>query len=73
MDSIPRSAPLSILLVALAVVFAVLAVLYELGTIQFAVSDPNSKHHTTHAIALGVLAVAALVAANFTRPQSSGA
>jgi hypothetical protein len=69
MQSIPRSAPLSILLVVLAVVFAVLAVLYELGAIQFAVSDPSSKHHTTHAVALAVLTVASLIAANFTRPQ----
>ncbi|HEY4027829.1 MAG TPA: hypothetical protein VGO86_15485 [Candidatus Dormibacteraeota bacterium] len=71
MQSIPRSGPLSILLVVLALVFAVLAVLYAAGTIQFAVSDPTAAHHPTHAILLAVLCVASLVAANFTRPRSA--
>ncbi|HSR25229.1 MAG TPA: hypothetical protein VLW53_16860 [Candidatus Eisenbacteria bacterium] len=71
MESIPRSAPLSILLVALAVVFAVLAVLYAQGTIHVLVSDPHAAHHYTHAIVMAVLAVASLVAANFTRPRAA--
>lgn len=70
MDSIPRSAPLSILLVVLAVVFVVLAVLYAVGSIQFLVSDTHSTHHYTHAILFIVLAVGSLIAANFARPRS---
>lgn len=71
MQGIPQSAPLAILLVALAVVFAILAVLYAMGTIQFLVSDPHSPHHYTHTILFGVLAVASLIAANFTRPRTA--
>ena len=71
MDSIPRSGPLSILLVALAVVFVILAVLYAVGAIQLFVSDPHATHHYTHTILFGVLAVASLVAANFTRPRTA--
>jgi hypothetical protein len=71
MESIPRSGPLTIALLVLAVVFAVLAVLYAVGTLQFAVSDTTAAHHPTHAIALGILCLAALVAANFTRPRSA--
>ena len=71
MESIPQSAPLSILLVVLAVVFAVLAVLYGIGTIQFLVSDTHSAHHYTHAVLFGVLTVASLIAANFTRPRTA--
>jgi amino acid permease len=70
MESIPRSGPLSILFVVLALVFVVLAVLYALGTIQFLVSDTSSPHHYTHAVLFFVLAVGSLVAANFTRPTS---
>jgi hypothetical protein len=72
MESIPQSLPLSILLVVLAAAFAVLAVLYALGDIQVLVSDPHSPHHVTHAVLFGVLALASLVAANFTRPRSLG-
>jgi hypothetical protein len=71
MDSIPQSAPLSILLVVLAVVFALLAVLYALGSIQFLVSDTTAAHHPTHAVVMGVLALASLVGANFTRPRAA--
>jgi hypothetical protein len=69
MESIPRSAPLSILFVALAMVFVVLAVLYAVGAIQLLVTDTHSTHHYTHAILFAVLAVASLIAANFTRPR----
>jgi hypothetical protein len=71
MQGIPQSAPLAILLVVLAVVFAILAILYAMGTIQFLVSDPHSPHHYTHMILFGVLAVASLIAANFTRPRTA--
>jgi len=71
MESIPQSAPVSILLVVLAVVFAIAAVLYAMGTIQFLVSDPNAPHHYTHMILFGVLALASLIAANFTRPRTA--
>ena len=71
MQGIPQSAPLAILLVVLAVVFAILAVLYAMGTIQFLVSDTHSTHHYTHMILFGVLAVASLIAANFTRPRTA--
>jgi len=71
MQSIPQSAPLSIALVVLAVVFAVLAVLYAMGGLQVLVSDPHATHHYTHAILFGVLALASLVAANFTRPKAA--
>ena len=71
MESIPQSAPLSILMVVLAVVFAVLAVLYALGAIQVLVSDPHASHHYTHTILFGVLAIASLIAANFTRPRTA--
>jgi hypothetical protein len=71
MQGIPRSVPLSILLVALAVVFAVLAVLYAQGTIQVLVSDTRAIHHYTHAIVMAVLAVASLIAANFARPRAA--
>lgn len=71
MQSIPQSAPLSIGLVVLAVVFVILAVLYAVGAIQLFVSDTHSAHHYTHTILFAVLAVASLVAANFTRPRTA--
>ena len=71
MESIPRSAPLSILLVVLAVLFVVLAALYAAGSIQLFVTDTHSQHHYTHAFLFVVLAVASLVAANFTRPRAA--
>jgi hypothetical protein len=59
-------------LVALAVVFAVLAVLYLLAIINFATSSPGG-HHVKHAAVLGGLALACLVGASFLRPRSSAA
>jgi ABC-type thiamin/hydroxymethylpyrimidine transport system permease subunit len=55
--------------VILAVVFLVVAGLYYEGVLQIFVSDPHAAHHTTHAILFGVLAVASLIAANFTREK----
>jgi hypothetical protein len=66
-----QSAPLSIGLIVLAVVFAILAILYAMGTIQFLVSDTSSPHHYTHAILFGVLALASLIGANFARPRTA--
>lgn len=60
---------LSIALVALAVVFVIVAGLYFFGVLQIAVSDPHASRHTTHAILFVVLAVASLVAANFARTK----
>ena len=56
--------------VALAVVCILFAVLYLLDVVGWFSSDPNSHApHTKHAIVLGVVAVAALIAANFARPK----
>ena len=65
-----RSNSLSIGLVVVAVICFVLAVLYALGVLQIAVSDPNSPHHYTHMILFIVLGVAALIGANFTRRKT---
>lgn len=65
-----RSMPLAALFVVLAVLFLVVAVLYAFGVLQIAVTDPHSPHHYTHAILFAVLAVASLIAANFTRPKT---
>jgi len=62
--------PLAVLFVVLAVVFLIVGALYALGVLQIAVSDPQSPHHYTHAILFAVLAVASLIAANFTRPKT---
>jgi hypothetical protein len=71
MEGIPQSAPLSIGLIVLALVFAALAVLYALGDIQLLVSDTSSHHHYTHAVLFGVLALGSLVAANLARPRTA--
>ncbi|MFZ0216022.1 MAG: hypothetical protein WAM30_08790 [Candidatus Dormiibacterota bacterium] len=55
---------LPIVLILLAVVFVVLAVLYATGTVHyFTTPGPHYKH----AILLAVLAVLALIGANFAR------
>jgi hypothetical protein len=60
---------LAIGLVVLAVVFLIVAGLYYEGVLQILVTDSHAAHHTTHAILFGVLAVATLIAANFTREK----
>jgi hypothetical protein len=60
---------LAIGLVVLAVVFLIVAGLYYEGVLQILVSDSHAAHHTTHAILFGVLAIATLIAANFTREK----
>ena len=65
-----RSPVLSLALVVVAIVCVVLAVLYLLDIVSWLSSDPNAHGpHTKHAIVLGVVAVAALIAANFARPK----
>lgn len=56
-------------LVALAVVFLIVAVLYAFGVLQILVSDTHAPHHYTHAVLFVGLAVASVVAANFARPK----
>jgi hypothetical protein len=62
---------LSVALVALAIVFFVVAGLYAVGVLQFMVSDPTASHHYTHAILFVVLAIASLIGANFARSKGS--
>ena len=57
-------------LVVLAVVFALLAILYWVGAIQFLTSTGHGPHHT-HGFLFGGLAVLSLVAANFARPKNT--
>jgi len=65
-----QSATLAIALVAFAVLCVILAVLYFFGVVNV-LSTHSSGRHTTHAIVLGVVAVAALIAANFARPKTA--
>lgn len=60
---------LPILLVILAIILAVLAVLYGTGRIEFLTSTGTGPHYK-HAVLLGVLAVLALIAANFARRRT---
>jgi hypothetical protein len=57
-------------LAVLGVVFLVIGILYAVGVLQIFVTDPSSPHHYTHLILFVVLAVAAFIAANFTRPKT---
>ena len=66
-----KSNALSIALVVVAVICFVLAVLYGLGVLQIAVSDPHAAHHYTHAVLFVVLGVASLIGANFTREKAA--
>jgi hypothetical protein len=64
-----KSNSLSIGLVVLGVVFLVIGLLYAFGVLQVFVTDPHSPHHYTHLILFVVLAIAAFIAANFTRER----
>ncbi|HLZ95344.1 MAG TPA: hypothetical protein VKT20_08470 [Candidatus Dormibacteraeota bacterium] len=66
-----RSNSLSIGLVVLGVVFLIIGVLYAFGVLQIFVTDPHSPHHYTHLILFVVLAIAAFIAANFTRTKTA--
>jgi hypothetical protein len=57
-------------LVALAVAFIVLAILYSLAIINFAASSTGT-HHYKHAAVLIGLALACLVGASFLRPKGA--
>ena len=65
-----KSNSLSIGLALLGVIFLVIGVLYGFGVLQIFVTDPHSPHHYTHLILFVVLAVAAFIAANFTRKRA---
>ena len=56
-------------LIVLALIFAVLAILYWVGAIQILTSTGHGQHHT-HGFLFGGLAVLSLVAANFARPKN---
>ena len=57
-------------MVALAVIFAILAILYAVGALQLFTSTGTGRHKT-HAILFGVLAIASLVGANFARQKAT--
>lgn len=61
--------PLPLALVVLAVVFAIMALLYALGVLQLFAST-GSGPHLKHAVLFGVLAILCLVGANFARRSS---
>jgi hypothetical protein len=63
-----KSTPLAIAFGVLAVICLAIAVLYALGILQLFAS--TSGVHIKHAILFAVLAVASLIAANFTRPKT---
>jgi hypothetical protein len=64
--------PVAGLLVIVAIVFAILAVLYAAGSIQLLTTSGTSHaHHYTHAVACAILAALSLVAANIARPKAA--
>ncbi len=65
-----KSTPLAIGFGILAAVFLVVAALYAVGVLQLFAST-TSGPHLKHAILFAVLAVASLIAANFTRPKAA--
>ena len=65
-----KSNPIAIGFVVLAVALLVVAALYAVGVLQVFTST-SSGPHEKHAILFAVLAVASLIAANFTRPKTA--
>lgn len=61
--------PLPIALILLAVVFAVIGVLYLVGVLQLFTSS-GAGGHWKHAVLFGALAVVSLIGANFARRQA---
>jgi hypothetical protein len=57
-------------LILLAVIFAILSVLYWVGAIQLFTSVGHGPHHT-HAYLFGGLAILTLIGANFLRPKNA--
>jgi hypothetical protein len=66
------SRPLSLALLALAVIFALAAIFYFTQKTSFLASGPPATHWK-HAILFTVLTFLAVVAANFARPKSISA
>jgi hypothetical protein len=66
------SRPLSLALLALAVIFALAAVFYFTQKTSFLASGPPAMH-VKHAIVFTVLTLLAVIAANFARPKSISA
>ena len=64
-----KSNSLALGLAVLGLVFLVIGVLYAFGVLQIFVTDSHSPHHYTHLVLFTVLAVAAFIAANFTRER----
>ena len=64
------SRPLTLALLALAVIFAVAAVFYFTQKTSFLASGRPALHYK-HAILFTVLALLSVVAANFARPKST--
>jgi hypothetical protein len=64
-----KSNQLAIGFVVLAIIFLAVAVLYALGVFQLFASTTSGPHYK-HAILFVVLAVASLIAANFTREKT---
>jgi hypothetical protein len=56
-------------LIVLAVIFALLAILYWVGAIQIFTSSGHGQHHT-HGFLFGGLTILSLIAANFARPKN---
>ena len=65
-----RSGRLSVVLLVVALVFAVVALLYALGAINVLTTHPGASHHYQHAALLGVLCVASVVGASLVRPPA---
>jgi hypothetical protein len=63
-----NSTPVAYGFLILGLIFVVVAVLYAVGVLQFFASTSSGPHYK-HAILFGVLAVASLIAFNFTRPR----
>lgn len=68
----PRSHPLALGLVALAIVFALIGVLYGVGAIQILTSTGQGRH-TTHLILFLALALVSLLGARFAWPTRRAA
>lgn len=66
----PRSWTIAGGLIVLALVFALLSILYWVGAIQFLTSTGRGEHHT-HGFLFAGLAILSLVAANFARPKNT--
>jgi hypothetical protein len=64
-----KVAPLVVVMIAAAVIFAVLAVLYGIGAIGLFTSTGGHEPHIKHAVVLAGLAVLSLVGANFARQR----